>query len=87
MNIVNIHTSYSLRMDCVFSARQKDNVLQRRIDIIILKKEELVNSILLKSREFCENPNSSCKCLLYYKIFLPSDLQHLVLNKTFGSKC
>lgn len=55
------HTSNNYRLVRLLSSRQEDDILLRSIDIVVLKEEDLVDTMILKSREFDKNTNGSCK--------------------------
>ena len=40
---------------------QENHALLRYIDIVILQEEDLVNAVILKRREFDEDPNRTCE--------------------------
>lgn len=45
-------TSNSYRFECFLSSSQEDDILLRRVNIVVLEQKKLVHAMLLKSREF-----------------------------------
>ena len=55
----NIHTSDGYGLGSLLRTGQKDNILLRGVDIAILEKEDFLNTMLLKRREFDKKANST----------------------------
>lgn len=67
-------TGNSDTLVCLLSSCKEDDILLGCVDIVIFQKENLVNTVVLKSGEVDEQPDGTGQRLLDYKILLASDL-------------
>lgn len=61
---INVHTSYCLRMACLFTPSQKHHVPLRGVDVVVFQQEYSVHSIFLKRRELDKDTNRSGQSFL-----------------------
>lgn len=61
------NSHHSLRL---LSSNEEDDVLLRRVDIVVLQEEGLVNAIFLQSGKLDKQVQRSSECLFKHEIFL-----------------
>jgi hypothetical protein len=69
------HTSYCPSLFRVLAAYEEDYVPLGGIDIVVLKEEDLVDTIFLEGTELDKQSNSSSQGLFNDQILLASDLE------------
>lgn len=81
------HTSNSKRTSSILSTDQKDNILLGGIDVLVLQKEDLVDSIILQDRELDKYANGTCEGLFNDQILLSPDLETVRGVSRVGFRC
>ena len=71
---IDVHTSYCLRMACLFTPSQEHDVPLRGVDVVVLQQEYAIHSIFLKRRELDKYTNRSGQGFLNDQILFASDL-------------
>lgn len=70
-------TSNSHHRFRLLSPNEENNISLRRVDVVVLEEERLVNAILLQGRELDKQVQRTCKRLLKHEVLLASDLYAL----------
>jgi hypothetical protein len=59
---------------CLLASDEEDDIALRRVDIVVLEEEWLINTVLLQGRELDKQIQRTGKRLLEHEVLLPSDL-------------
>ena len=68
------HTSNSYGGGSLFSSGQEDDVLLRRIDVVIFQNEYFIDAMFLKRGELDKYADWTSQSLFYHEILLSPDL-------------
>ncbi len=73
-------TGYGLSMSSTLPARNEDHIALAGVGIVILEIEDLVDAIVLESRELHKETDRTCEIPLKDEVLLPPDLNDLEVS-------